>query len=306
MADRRLQVFHAVAKQKSFTRAAELLFMTQPAVTFQIKQLEEHLNTRLFDRLRNHITLTPAGELVLFYAEKMLSLSAEMEARVAEMTDEVSGPLMIGASLTIAEYLLPPILGAFKQAYPGVAPQLVVGNSEVIEARVQEHFLDIGLIESPAHQQNIECEVCCEDELRVICATTHPLAQFEAVRPEQLSAFDYVSREQGSGTREFTNHYLKQQGIDPDVLNKVMALGSPEAIKSVVGTGIGFAIMSEATVTKELAWGTLCAVPFMPRLTRELSMIYPREKFRSRLLNTFIEFSKQRLQGTGPERLGTA
>ena len=114
MADRRLQVFHAVAKQLSFTKAAEVLFMTQPAVTFQIKQLEEHFNTRLFDRGHGRISLTPAGDLVLAYAERILGLSSEMDVRLAEMTGEIGGSLLVGASTTIAEFMLPRILGEFK------------------------------------------------------------------------------------------------------------------------------------------------------------------------------------------------
>ena len=120
MADRRLQVFYTVAKQLSFTKAAEQLFMTQPAVTFQVKQLEEHFNTRLFDRNHGRIALTAAGELVLGYAERILTLSEEMDTRVSELTGAVSGALLLGASTTIAEYMLPQILGEFKAAHPEV------------------------------------------------------------------------------------------------------------------------------------------------------------------------------------------
>src|SRR3989304_4219383 len=116
MADRRLQVFHAVAKQSSFTKAADTLFMTQPAVTFQIKQLEEHFNTRLFDRGHGKISLSPAGEVVLEYAEKILSLSAELDSRISDLTRKIQGLLLIGASMTIAEFLLPRVLGEFKSA----------------------------------------------------------------------------------------------------------------------------------------------------------------------------------------------
>ncbi len=296
MADRRLQVFHAVAKQLSFTKAAEVLFMTQPAVTFQIKQLEEHFNTRLFDRGHGRISLTPAGELVLEYAERILGLSAEMDVRLAEMTGEIGGSLLVGASTTIAEFMLPRILGEFKSQYPGVRPRLIVGNSEAIETRVAEHTLDIGLIESPSHQPALQNEMCCDDELVVICSPKSPLAKSKELAPEQLAGHPYVSRETGSGTREYTDAYLRKHGLGGDALNLVMELGSPEAVNGVVETGLGFAIASRATVAKAQRIGDLIAIPLKPRLIRTLSMVYPKEKFRSRLVGTFVEFASARLK----------
>ncbi|CAG0929048.1 MAG: HTH-type transcriptional activator CmpR [Rhodocyclaceae bacterium] len=296
MADRRLQVFHAVAKQLSFTKAAEVLFMTQPAVTFQIKQLEEHFNTRLFDRGHGKITLTPAGETVLEYAERILGLSSELDVRLAEMTGQIGGPLLVGASTTIAEFMLPRILGEFKSQYPNVRPRLIVANSESIETRVAEHTLDIGLIEAPSHQNNLQCEVCCDDELLVICAPGTPLARNKELTPQLLATHPFVSREPGSGTREVTDTYFRSAGVPPENLNIVIELGSPEAIKGVVETGIGFAIVSRASVSKEKRLGDLLAIPLKPRLTRTLSMVYPKEKFRSRLVNTFVEFAKDKLK----------
>ena len=167
MADRRLQVFHAVAKQHSFTKAADALLMTQPAVTFQVKQLEEHFNTRLFDRGHGKITLTPAGELVLAYAERILGLSAELDSRVFELTDDLAGQLKIGASTTIAAYWLPQILEGFKRRYPGVLPRVVVGTSKLTEDRVAARDLDIGLIEIATEQHTIERRSSARDELLV-------------------------------------------------------------------------------------------------------------------------------------------
>jgi DNA-binding transcriptional LysR family regulator len=298
MADRRLQVFHAVAKQMSFTKAAETLFMTQPAVTFQIKQLEEHFNTRLFERGHGRIALTPAGEIVLEYAERILALSAELETRLREMTGRLSGPLLIGASTTIAEFLLPRVLGEFKSQHPEVQPKLVVANSEAIENRVAEHTLDIGLIEAPSHLPSLLTQMCCEDELQVIVSPAHPLAKAKSVTPKQLIAYPYVSRESGSGTREFTDLYFRKAGVNPTDLSVVMELGSPEALKGVVGTGLGFAILSKATVAKEQKLNELVAVPLNPKLLRSLSLVYPKEKFRSRLVNTFVEFAQGRLKDT--------
>jgi DNA-binding transcriptional LysR family regulator len=296
MADRRLQVFHAVARQLSFTKAAEVLFMTQPAVTFQIKQLEEHFNTRLFDRGHGRISLTPAGELVLVYAEKILGLAGEMDVRLSEMTGEIGGSLLVGASTTIAEFLLPRILGEFKSKYPNVRPRLIVANSESIETRLSEHAIDIGFIESPSHQPNLQTEICCEDELQVVCSPKFPLARLKEITPQNLAEHAFISREPGSGTREFTEVYLRKHGIDIDHITPVMELGSPVALLEVVETGIGYAIASRTSVRRSLRLGDLVSIPLKPRLTRKLSMVYPKEKFRSRLVTTFVDFATEKLK----------
>ena len=298
MADRRLQVFYTVAKQLSFTKAAEQLFMTQPAVTFQVKQLEEQFNTRLFERSHGRISLTPAGRLVMDYAERVLTLTEEMDMRVAELTGAVAGPLLLGASMTIAEYILPKILGEFKAEHPEVQAHLTVANSETIVSRVADHALDVGLIESPSYQSTLVNQVCCDDELVVICAPGHALAKRKTVRAQELASLPWVRREVGSGTREFTDNYLRQCGVVPEDLQVTMELGSPEAIKGVVETGIAVAVLSRATITKELVLGSLVAIPLSPPLIRSLSLVHPQERFRSRLLTAFVEFATRRMRET--------
>lgn len=299
MADRRLQVFHAVAKHLSFTKAAEALFMTQPAVTFQVKQLEEHFNTRLFERGHGRIGLTPAGQVALEYAHKILALSAELDLRLKDMTGEIAGPLLVGASTTIAEFLLPQVLGHFKSKYPRVQPRLIVANSETVENRVAEHTLDIGFIESASHREDLVIDVCCDDELQAVCAPSHPLARLKSAVPKQLLQYPFISRESGSGTREVIDHYLKKAGIRAESLNVVMELGSPEALKGLVATGMGFTILSTATISKEARLGQLVRIPLSPRLIRKLSVVYPKERFRSRLIDTFVEFARGRLARAG-------
>jgi DNA-binding transcriptional LysR family regulator len=296
MPDRRLQVFHAVSKQLSFTKAAEVLFMTQPAVTFQIKQLEEHCNARLFDRGHGKVALTSAGEIVLEYAEKILNLSEELDQRLADMTGEVCGSLHVGASMTIAEYVLPRVLGEFKSQYPGVRPRLTVANSETIENRVAGHTIDMGCIESPSHVPGVQVEECCDDELQVICRADHPLARHAQIAPKQLLEFPFVSREPGSGTREFTDNYFRAQGIAPENIEAIMELGSPEAQKGVVETGLGYAIVSRVTSAKEKKLADLVSIPLQPKLIRKLSLVFPAERFRSRLVNTFAEFAASRMR----------
>lgn len=296
MADRRLQVFYTVAKQLSFTKAADVLYMTQPAVTFQVKQLEEHFNTRLFERSHGKISMTPVGDLVLGYAERILDLTAEMEARVGELTGQVTGPLMIGASTTIAEYLLPRILGEFKERFPQVQAQLTVANSETVALKVADHLLDVGLIEAPSHDPKLTTLACCDDELVMICSPNHALATRASVNALDIAVLPYVSREHGSGTREVVDDFFKNNNVNPDDLHIEMELGSREAIKGAVEANLGVAVMSASTVTKEIQLGTLVAVPLNPRLTRQLSMVYAPEKFRSKLLDAFIAFVENKFQ----------
>ena len=295
MADRRLQVFHAVAKHLSFTKAAEALFMTQPAVTFQIRQLEEQFSTRLFDRTHGRITLTPAGIMALDYAERILGLSSELDTRLKEISGQVAGPLLIGASTTIAEFLLPQVLGEFKASYPAVVPRLFVANSEAVQGRISERTLDLGFIEGDSHLPSLVTDVCCDDELRVVCAPSHPLARLKSVAPKALMEHAYVSREPGSGTREVIDHYLLKAGVQPDALQVVMELGSPEALKGLVATGLGFTIMSRAIAALEVKLGRLAQIPLSPPLIRHLSVVYPKERFHSRLVNEFVQFAKERL-----------
>jgi DNA-binding transcriptional LysR family regulator len=230
------------------------------------------------------------------YAERILALSEEMETRVGELTGTMSGPLLLGASTTIAEFILPRILGEFKVQHPQVHTHLTVGNSEMIENRIADHALDLGLIESPSHLPGLTTEICCEDELVLICAPTHKFAKFETVKPGDLAGEQFVSRELGSGTREFTDQYLQRCQVAPEDLNIVMELGSPEAIKGVVETGLGFSIMSRARVMKERKLGMLVAVPLEPRLIRTFSFVHPKEKFRSKLLTAFVEFATARMK----------
>lgn len=306
MADRRLQVFHAVAKHLSFTKAAEALFMTQPAVTSQIRQLEEHFNTRLFDRARGGISLTAAGLLALEYAERILEVSAELDNRLQEMGGKLSGSLLIGASTTIADYLLPKVLGTYKAGFPAVVPQLFVANSEVVQSRVAERSLDIGFIESDTHLPVLAADVCCEDELQVTCAPTHPLARLKRVTPEALTHHAYISREPGSGTRHVIDNYLRNAGVAPDAMQRVMELGSPEALKGLVATGLGFSIMSRATLVNEVRLGQLVQIPLAPRLIRSLYVVYPKERIHSQLVCSFLDFAKQSLGAVPPAEVEVA
>ncbi|MDH5301632.1 MAG: selenium metabolism-associated LysR family transcriptional regulator [Gammaproteobacteria bacterium] len=292
MADRRLQVFHTVAKLLSFTKAAETLHMTQPAVTFQVRQLEEHFNTRLFDRTHNRISLTEAGRRVYEYAGEIFDLYARMENSVRELTGEVSGVLIIGASTTIAEYMLPALLGDFKDKYPDVSVRLKVSNTEGIVSMVENNVIDLGVVEAPVANKNLAVELCKEDQLVAIVPPDHPLAQRQKISPHELLEYPYICREEGSGTREVILDYLAEVGLNTTELNVIMELGSSEAIKGAVEAGIGITVLSRATLSKELKLQTLVAIPLDPPLDRPFSFVHQKQKFRQRAMEELLEFAR--------------
>jgi len=291
MADRRLQVFHTVARLLSFTKAAETLHMTQPAVTFQIRQLEEYFNTRLFDRTHNKISLTAAGQRVYEYAERILQLYAEMENSVREMTGDVSGILIIGASTTIAEYMLPSLLGEFKNLHPNINLRLRVSNSVGVVHMVEDNSVDVGIVESPISNKNLAVEVCWHDELVFICPPQHPLAKKTAITMKDFIDEPFVCREEGSGTREFILEYMDKNKMTLQDLNLNVEVGTPEAVKSAVEAGLGISIVSQATIAKERRLATLAARPLDPPLKRPFSIVYQRQKFRLRAMDEFMNFA---------------
>ncbi|WP_374265544.1 LysR family transcriptional regulator [Zoogloea sp.] len=302
MADRRLQVFHAVARHGSFTRAAEALFMTQPAVTFQIKQLEEQFNTRLFDRGHGRVTLTPAGDLVMAYAERILGLTDELESRVAELTDELSGVLHLGTSTTIAAYWLPCLIEGFKRRYPRVLPRVSVGNSQTIEGRVMDRSLDVGLIEIVTDQPTLERRHLGQDELQVIVAPGHPLTAEKSVRAGQLAAYPLLHREPGNGIRDLVDQFFADAGIPYEDLNVTAELGSLSSVKHLAAQGLGVAVASRAAIGRELKDGQLAAIPLEPPLYTPLEVILLKDKFRSRLVNTFADFVADEIARLSSER----
>ncbi|NOR51022.1 MAG: LysR family transcriptional regulator [Gammaproteobacteria bacterium] len=296
MADRRLQVFHTVARLLSFTKAAETLHMTQPAVTFQVRQLEEYFNTRLFDRTHNRISLTEAGERVFGYADKIFVIYAEMENAVRELTGEVSGVLMIGASTTIAEYMLPALLGDFKAKYPDVSIRLQVANTDGIVSMIENNVIDLGVVEAPVTNKNLVVEKCRSDHMVLAVPPNHPLAGEKVIPISRLTEFPYICREEGSGTREVMFEALAQEGIDSSTMNMVMELGSPEAVKGAVEADMGISILSRATINKELLLGTLVAVDLEHSIDRPFSFVHQKQKFRLRAMETLLEFARDYCQ----------
>lgn len=292
MSDRRLQVFHTVAGVLNFTRAAEILHMTQPAVTHQIRQLEADFNTRLFDRVNNKISLTPAGEQVLEYSTRILSLYDDMHESVKQLTGDRSGLLTLGASTTIAEYLLPELLGGFRREFPDVHVRLRVANTDAVVALVADSSIDLGIVEGEVQKQHLVVEDCQQDELVVVVPNGHALASQPSVSAHDLLNYPFVQREDGSGTRSVIARYLIDHGLSEDQLQQPFELGSTEAIKGAVQAGMGVSIVSKATVKKEIELGQLVTLPLNPPLLRPFYFVRQRQQFRLRLMEELFEFAK--------------
>ena len=292
MADRRLQVFTTVARLLSFTKAAETLHMTQPAVTFQIRQLEEYFNARLFDRTHNRITLTETGELVQTYADQIIEKYKEMDNAVRTLTGEVQGPLVIGASTTIGDYVIPEILGEYQRSFPEVTIRLNISNTQGIIYMVENNEIDIGIVEGPVENKNLTTEVCWYDELVLACAPDHALAKKSKVKVDDIIEFPFIGREEGSGTRGVFTHYIESHGNSADSLNRILEFTSPESIKAAVGAGLGVTVQSIATLQKEIALGLLSTVPLDPPLNRPFSLVYQRQKFRVQAMEEFLRFAQ--------------
>ncbi|MGF1612639.1 MAG: LysR family transcriptional regulator [Gammaproteobacteria bacterium] len=280
MSDRRLYVFHTVARLKSFTKAAEALHMTQPAITFQVRQLEEQFDTRLFDRSHNGISLTKVGKCVYDYASKILDLNAEMESAVQEVTGQIGGDITIGASTTIAEYMLPPLLTRFSTDFPEASLHLHVCNSQAVLAMMESAQIDMGIVEGPITNDLLSADLCRTDELVAIVAPSHPLAGRLSVRPTELIRHPFVLREVGSGTRAALISYLRTHDLDPERLDVLMELASLEAIKRIVHGELAISVLSRAAIAKELRLGALAAIPLDPPLKNPLSFVYdPRGRY---------------------------
>lgn len=288
-----IRVFLTVVEKKSFSKAAKSLFLTQPAVSFQIQMLEEYYGTRLFDRVSRNIILTEAGHLLLKYANEMSRLQAELEKEMQDLTSTIKGKLKIGASTTIGEYIAPYILGTFKKMYPEVELSLEVSNSEDIEASIHDTTLDIGLVEGPPIGKDLESLPFIKDQLVLITSKEHPWSNFDSISVFELDKYPFISREKGSGTRLEMEQHLKRAGFSANNLNVIMELGSTSAIKAAVESGLGVAMISKWAVQEKVKAGLLAQVKLKENeLERNFRIIYHKKKFKTQASEEFLRFLK--------------
>ncbi len=305
----RLKVLRSVAKHLNFRRAAEDLFLTQPAVTLQIKALEQELGVQLFDRSGSRISLTPAGAVLVKYAGKIQKLEAAAQAELVQFTGEQRGELRVGASLTIAQYILPRVLGAFQQDHPQVRPCVTTCNTENVLEKLVAQEVALGLIEGPTMRREVKTEVFLQDEIVLIVPPAHEWSERSFVEPDELKPERLLMREQGSGTRRVIEAALQQRGIKPKQLNIVMEFDSTEGIITAVEAGLGVGFASLWAISKELQVSSLRAVPIRAvRITRPLSVAYPRGQAPQGVALALLQFLRSRRDlmvhapGRGPDK----
>ena len=272
----RLKVFRTVAGHLSFRKAGEQLYLTQPAVTLQIKTLEEELGAKLFERSSSGVALTTAGEVLLRYASKLSQLAAEAEDQLASLKGEAAGELALGASTTIAQYVLPSLLAAFVRRHPSVRLQVFSKNTEHIVEEVASGRFGLGLIEGPPLRRDVLTEHWFEDELVLAVPANHEWASLASIPPDHLSAVPLVMRERGSGSRHVVEAALHKLGLRLSSLNVVMELDSTEAILSCIESGLGVGFASTWAVARRKHSDSLASLQISGHpITRSFLFVLP-------------------------------
>lgn len=255
MSDFRLKVFYSVAKHLSFTQASKELYISQPAITKHIRELESLYGVRLFDRMGNKISLTDAGKLMLEHCEQILAAYRRLEYDMNLLKNEWTGDLRLGASTTISQYVLPPILARFTEKYPKVNVTLMDTNSRNIEQALQNHDIDLGLVEGVFRLPSLKYEPFLHDELVPVVGTQSKLAKKDEIGLDELQQLPLVLRERGSGTLDAIEMAFDEVGLKLSSMNVRLYLGGTESIKSFLRCSDSLGIVSLQAVAPELRRG---------------------------------------------------
>lgn len=293
MEDHKLKVFCTVADTKSFSKASEIIHLTQPAVSLQIQALEELYETKLFDRSSSTVSLTPAGEILYKYAKEILALYSAAQKNIWELTGLAKGSISVGASTTIGNHLLPAVIADFRRTHPKIKIHLSVGNTKRIVEFLNSGNIDIGLVEGDVARQKLIVEKLISDELVVIVPPLHPWAKKKEISIYDATKEPFVLREEGSGTRQILEKYLNKHGISTHDMKASMMLGSTEAIKEAVESGIGISIVSRWAARKENKYGSLKLLSLKEeKFFRDFSLVFHKNAIASHAVDEFLTYLK--------------
>ncbi|MBI5303991.1 MAG: LysR family transcriptional regulator [Chloroflexi bacterium] len=256
-----LQVFLVAAEEENFSAAARKLHLSQPAISFQVQSLEEHLNVQLFQRTGKRISLTDAGRDLMPLAREMVNLSARIEETMCLQQGIVKGHIQIGCSTSPGKYVLPQLIGAYRKQYPDVQFSVQVMSREDVEEKLLRKEIHIGVLSIPSRHKELECWRLFDDELVLIVGATHPWATRDMVTPAELNEVDWILREGGAATRQLIASTLMEHRLSADDLNVGMELGSVEAVEAAVEAGHGVSFVSRVAVKRGLELGRIKIVP---------------------------------------------
>jgi len=278
--------FLDVARQQSFSRAAEKLYRTQKAISAQIRSLEEEFGQKLFDRLGRRIFLTPSGEVLFEYGEKLLALHRETVLRVREAHGAVAGKLIVGANEATCLYVLPQVFAEFMGKYPQVGISVYRSFSHKILQKMAESEVDVGIVTLPVSQSNLKVIPIYEDELHVVVPAGHPFSKRASVKVEDLAKEPLIFPK-GGHTRELLERIFRKYR---NQLQISMELASVESIKKFVGAGLGVSLLSRGYAEMECKSGILKLVPIQGmKLVRRLGLVYRTDRHLSRAAQAFTE-----------------
>jgi len=288
-----LRILKAVASEKSFTRAAEILFVSQPSLSKQIKILENRLGIILLNREHSTISLTEGGRVFLQYSERILALCEESCRALNDVKNGDRGNLTVGASQTIGTYLMPRVLALFAQNYPQINIKVQVDSTRIIAKNVVNREIDIAVVGGDVPEElkkNLEIESFVEDELILIVPKSHPFAlkKQKKINKDDLYHLNFITLNSTSTIRKFIDNILIQNNIETKQFNIIMQLNSIEGIKTAVSLGLGAAFVSSSAIEKEIELKTVEIITIENiKITRTLSIITNRECYKSKAVEFF-------------------
>ncbi len=293
---RHLVTFCAVVDRGSFSAAAEELGISQPAVSAQIRSLEERLGQRLLDRNGRRVSLTEAGHVLEASARRMIALQGELEREMGEVGEQIAGRLQLGSSTGPGELLLPRLLGKFRRAHPEVTVSLVVHDTQTICDRVFDGELELGIVGAARPQRGLEYAPFLRDELVVITPPDHALASRTSIGLDELARLPLLMQQRGSGVRAVLEEALRAAGVRPQDLDVAMELGLQQSVKAAVLDGLGLTVISRLTVEPEVADGRLVALAIDGHeLARDFSVVRAAGRTPTRLTAAFLDFARTQL-----------
>lgn len=283
-----LKTFITLVEVNNFTKTSEILHISQPSVSLHIKNLEQEFQTTLFIRSPKLVQITPTGQILYERAKQIMAIYGAAREDILAHHHAIQGTLVIGASFTIGEYILPPILACLQQQFPQLELQVAIGNTDEIIQSAKLLHIDIGLIEGQSHDQELVIHPFMQDELFIVGASNHPLIEQSTITISELQQQNWVAREAGSGTRTYLDHLFRMNGLQ---VKSLLTISSNQGVKESVIQGLGYSLLSGCVIEREVKNGDMFVLPLEGHnFTRTFSYLYSPTMKNKRNVEALIEF----------------